>query len=674
MSEARMNPQQMLAVNTLSGPLLLLAGAGTGKTTVIVQRIANLVAHGIAGNAILAVTFTNKAAKEMRERVAEKLRLPEERLPTVSTFHAFCAAVLRRHIHHLGFTRNFTIASESYQSGLIREIMTDEGVIAQGCSPGDWQFRLSKAKSALQSPADVAAHEWPQAAAFSRLYARYQRRLQQMDMLDFDDMLLHTVRLWEEFPAVLQLYHERYSHFLVDEYQDTNSVQLRLMLLLSGKTRNLAVVGDDDQSIYGWRGANLGNILEFEHDFPEARVIRLEQNYRSTNIILRAANAVIARNRSRREKSLWSARGDGEKISGVLCADGQAEAQFVASYIRSEAGQGNWGDFAVLFRSNHQARLLEERLRADKVPYVLVGANSFYQSKEILDAVSLLNMVANPRDDMSFLRVVNVPPRGLGESSVETLRQLQRQSGQPLQALACQRGTAEHLCAEAGAGLQRLAGHLQAARDRFSHPGGLYAKAKLFFEEVDYLNGLGRMYKPREDALKRRDNVLEFLNSLAEYDESRHGGAMLQEFLESYALLDGNDRREKSPQASGAMVTLMTVHAAKGLEFPWVVLTGMERNLFPHQRALEEGNEEEERRLFYVAITRAKHKLVITYAEKRRTHGTVIPVRPSKFLDEIPASFIDYVPPASMLRTCSREENSMNFQALLDQLSTEPPA
>ncbi len=667
---SELNPQQQLAVDTLTGPLLLLAGAGTGKTTVIVHRIANLVRHGIRPEAILAVTFTNKAAREMKARVKGQLGSQADSM-TVSTFHAFCASVLRRHIHQLGYSRSFSIASDSYQNGLIREIMSSEGLTGKGFDPGMVLHQISMAKAALKDPDQLENEKQVPLPQMSLLYRNYQKRLQQMDMLDFDDMLMLTVRLWQQYPEILAHYQKQYSHLMIDEYQDTNAAQLQIMLLLAGKAGNIAVVGDDDQSIYGWRGADLGNILQFEAYFPGAKVIRLEQNYRSTNTILKCANAVIALNQARREKNLWSQQGDGEKILSVSCADEKAEADFIAKYIQSQMPELSWKDFAVLFRSNHQARVLEEQFRKSRIPYLLVGANSFYHNKEILDAISFLQLIQNPSDDFSFLRIVNVPPRGIGDTSIARLREFRDITHQNFNQLLDHPEILEKLPEEAAGSIKQFRAVLQKARSEFARPGQLFDKATNFFEQIDFFNGLGRMYKPREDALRRRDNLMEFLNSLADFDEEHRNHKTLQEFLEAISLQDHSDNQEKNKNNASDSVTLMTVHAAKGLEFPMILLAGLERNIFPHQRAVEEGNEEEERRLFYVALTRARKNLLLCHAEKRRVMGQVSVVRPSKFLSEIPEEYIEFCKPADAIKPLSKEESHQSLQELIKELSSD---
>ncbi len=664
---ARMNPQQQLAVDTLEGALLLLAGAGTGKTTVIIHRIANLLTHGYPPESILAVTFTNKAAREMRERLTAMVGADVSGRLTVSTFHSFCCRILREHAPRLGFARNFSLVTESYQKGLVRELMGEAGQVGEKYDPAVWLHEISLAKSRMEGPEEMRERNGFRMAEKAQIYEKYQQRLLQMNLMDFDDLLCLTLRLWRENPAILRQYQERYRQIMIDEYQDTNAVQLMLMLELAGAHGNIAVVGDDDQSIYGWRGASLGNITDFESFFPEAKVIRLEQNYRSTGRILAAANAVIGHNRVRRAKRLWTESGAGEPIQAVQCADEIAEANFVVRYAREmNIRRRSWKALAVLFRSNYQARALEQQLARNRIPYVIVGANSFYQNKEILDAVSFLHCVLNPRDDMDFLRVVNLPPRGVGDTTIMRLRELGTMTRRPLQDLAGDDEACAGLPQEALNGLRTFLDALQHARRAFAMPGDLCGKCRRFFDELDYLEGLGRIYKPREDALRRRDNVMEFLNSLAEYDRDCHGGGTLEGFLEQMAL-DG-DRRDKKETADDA-VSLMTIHAAKGLEFPEVILTGCERNILPNARAVEEGNEEEERRLFYVAITRARQKLVVSYADARHVAGRLVKGCVSPLVDELPREDLSFTKPEKAFAPMSQADAI----AMLSGLTRQEP-
>lgn len=642
-----MNNRQQEAVDCLEGPLLLLAGAGTGKTTVIVRRIQNLVLHGIEPKAILAVTFTNKAAREMRERVGKLLGPHAANAMTISTFHSFCVGVLRRYADRLGYSRSFSIASESYQQGLLVEIMSALGQHGRGFDAQQWRWRISMAKASNRWPDDEALQEYPRAPQVAEVYSEYQKRLRLMDLMDFDDLLLQTVKLFQDNPQVLEHYRQRYRRIMIDEYQDTNLVQLQLMILLAGTEANIAAVGDDDQSIYSWRGANIENILHFDRTYPGAKIIRLEQNYRSTNMILRTANALIAHNRDRHAKSLWSERENGDPIYAVCCEDEGAEAEFIARSIceSKDSTHGSWRDYAVLFRSNRQSRALEDAMRKRCIPYRLVGSTSFYQTKEILDAAAFLQAVNNPSNDLAFLRIVNVPPRGIGDVTIERLRKAREATRQPIQELAEAPHIQAELPPESARALLCLLDILKRFRKEFDVPGALAGKTQRLFEALDYFDGLGRMYKPKMNALARRDNVLELISAIDDYDRHSNRLGTIAGLLDSVCLKDGNDPVSEKRGEPEDAVTLMTVHAAKGLEFPQVYVAGFERDLFPHARAMEEGNESEERRLCYVAITRAQKRLYLTYAMKRHEGKALIPHPPSKFLDELPEECIKYLRP-----------------------------
>lgn len=660
-----MNPQQQEAVDTLHGPVMILAGAGSGKTRVIIHRIANLIQHGVAPGNILAVTFTNKASAEMRERVAGLLTDAQAEQVTVSTFHSFCLNVLRRYIHRLGYSRHFAIAGEGYQKGLVKEIITENHMAGPGCDPGLWLSYISKAKGNLHEPEHVAANpSIVRAQDVAKVYAIYQSRLKNMDLVDFDDLLTLTVKLWQQCPDVLAIFQDTYRYILIDEYQDTNSVQLKIMVMLAGKKPNICVVGDDDQSIYGWRGANLGNILDFETYFPGAKVIRLEQNYRSTNTILKAANALIAKNQNRRTKSLWSTQGDGDIITAVLCDNENDEATFVCDYILDQAKNHNWNDYAVLFRAGNQSRILEEVFRRKRIPYLLVGANSFFKRKEVLDVMAFLKLVANPKDDLAMLQIINVPPRGVGDVTIEKLRKLRDETHSAIHDLIDSKVFQNSVSRETAESLAEFSRIIKDIRGKLPEKGPVYPIAEELIERLQYLPGLARMYKPREDALKRRDNVLELLSSIAEYDETRHNAGSLEDYLEQFDLQDAHDRRKDRNKKDEPAVTLMTIHASKGLEFPNVFVVGMEQGLFPHQNALDEGNLEEERRLCYVAITRAQIKLLLTYVSRRRVMNQVVAKRPSKFLDEIPEELIEFTNPKDAIKPATVEES----EAFLEQM------
>lgn len=663
-----LNPEQLEAVTAGDGPLLLLAGAGTGKTRVITYRVAHLISCGISPGNILAVTFTNKAAREMSERLASILGRETTADLTVCTFHSFCARLLRRKIRLLGYNANFDIAPQGYQVGLVKSILGEAG-LGDG-NANVYHAMISRAKSRLLLPEDIAeeSRDWP--AGFRLVYELYRRRMKNMDSVDFDDLLLLTVQLWKTHPEVLDACRDQYSQLLIDEYQDTNAAQFRLMALLAGDTRNICAVGDDDQSIYGWRGADVGNILSFAEHFPGAKVIRLEQNYRSTNNILAAANAVISHNPSRHGKRLWSARGDGSAILCVPTETEEEEAAFVADLVRERTCRGGTSarDIAILYRSNAQSRTFESVLRNRRIPYRLVGAKSFYERREVLDALSYLKLVNNPRDDLSLLRIINVPPRGMGDRSVARLRDLAAGSRRPLERVLRSPEFLSLVLPDTAANLRQLGAAIDRARSRLDERGSLRQLASSLLETVGYLSGLARIYKPREDALRRRDNVLEFINSVAEYEE-RMDKPSLQDFLERYALMDDSDRVSEEGDEG---VTLMTVHSAKGLEFPIVVLAGMEQGLFPHRQSLEERSTDEERRLFYVAMTRARDELVITHAARRRVRGVRQTQRPSVFLSELPENLLSVTDPDGALQPASPEEVDDFMAAMKAQFS--PPS
>ncbi len=666
-----LNPRQREAVSTVDGPLLVLAGAGTGKTRVVTSRIAWLIAGGIEPEAILAVTFTNKAALEMKERIGRMVPRELAQKVTACTFHSFGARLLRQHIGRLDYSPRFDIASDSYTDGVVRELLAELALNRDGQLPAAaWKSLISRAKSSLLAVGDVVESSdggsWP--LGFRELYRRYRGRMQSLNMLDFDDLLGLTVELWRRCPEILGACRERYRYLLVDEYQDTNHAQFALTSMLAGPRANLCVVGDDDQSIYGWRGAAVGHILEFKDHFPKAAVIRLEQNYRSTNTILEAANHVIANNAARHDKALWSQAGAGEKILVVKAADERDEARCLAELIRDRRATraGSLADFAVLYRSNHLSRAVEEALRHARIDYCLVGGKSFYQRREILDAISMLRLVRNPRDDQSLLRVLNVPPRGIGEKSVERLRELQRIVGRPLSELLGIPEYQRELTAGAAQAVREFDGCLLHYRERFARGGGLADTVRAFLTDSGYLSGLARMYKPRADALKRRDNLLEFVNSAAEFEDRAAGRGGLEEFLESFALRDDSDRVQGRPDNS---VNLMTVHAAKGLEFPVVMVIGLEQDLFPHYNSVREGGLDEERRLFYVAATRAREELILTYTSSRRINGAPSPRQISRFIREIPLRYTVEADSGNALRPAPAAEAADYLKNLKDQFA-----
>ncbi len=633
---ARLNPDQRDAVLHVDGPLLILAGAGSGKTRVIAHRIAYLVGQGVDARRILAVTFTNKAAGEMGERVKAILAGPRGggRPPLVATFHATCARILRSEIHHLGYPRSFVIYDEDDRLTLVRQCYRELGLDERSLTPAAAVSRISRAKNQLLGPEEIReAARGPREADVARLYARYAVRLREQGALDFDDLLGLTVELFTRHPEVLRYYQELWRYVLVDEYQDTNAAQYRFLRQLTAAHRNLCVVGDPDQSIYRFRGADLRNILDFERDFPGCRVVRLEQNYRSTGRILEIAAAVIAHNQARKEKSLWTENARGDPARLFRARDETEEALWVArttAELRA-AGQSLDG-IAVLYRMNAQSRVLEDAFRAAGLPYHIVGSVRFYERKEVKDALAYLRLVTNPADDLAFRRALGVPPRGIGRATLTRLEELAAASGAPLLATAAR--AAEELPARAGRALgafARLIGQLTAVA---AGPGPLGQRVAAVVDGAGLREALRR--ESTADAEGRLENLDELIVAAEEFAARPEGGD-LGPFLDSIALIADVDELEDAR----AVVTLMTLHSAKGLEFPVVFLTGLEEGVFPHGRALEdEEGIEEERRLAYVGLTRAKEQLFLSYAAERRLGGYAGLREPSRFLLEMPADAV----------------------------------
>lgn len=630
-----LNPEQRTAVSQHTGPVLVLAGAGTGKTRVITYRIAHMMACGIAPEEILGLTFTNKAAREMRERLAQLVEPERAQRVTLGTFHSFCIRILHKHIGLLGFSGGFSVADESDQQGIFKQALGECGCAYDGFPAakvfsmiGSWKNRLRTPEMALKSA------ESPFDAAAAHVYEKYRDLLEMQNLIDFDDMLLLVWRLFTEHPETLDEYRARYRYLLVDEYQDTNGAQFELVKMLSGASGNLCVVGDDDQSIYSWRGADVGNILDFPDIFPGTLVVKLEQNYRSCTAILDAANAVIGTGVNRHPKRLWSALGTGMKPRVVLLDRDDLEADFTASLIRSrkaERPELNWRDFAVLYRSNQLSRQIEQALMTAGIPYRLVGGQQFFQRREIRDAVAYLKLLRNPRDDQSVLRILAAPPRGIGPKAVKELKRRRAESHIPMMESLRDGEFQRSLTARGAAELQEMLAAFAEAKKQFSAPGGLAGKTADFLNRVGYYQGMQKIYRDLDESIKRRDNVDEFITAVAQFEKKNGGEVSLDDYLESYALMEENDRvQEASPDADA--VTLSTIHAAKGLEYPVVIQIAMERGIFPHERALEENGYEEELRLFYVSMTRAKQELYLTRARSRMIKGAVRPCQPSSFL------------------------------------------
>jgi DNA helicase II / ATP-dependent DNA helicase PcrA len=771
----QLNPQQRAAVETTEGPVLILAGAGSGKTRVITFRIAYLIENlGVMPEAILAMTFTNKAAQEMVARVDKLVGGLSIAKPTISTFHSFCVRVLRRDIEQLripssvpgqppiGLTKTFVIYDESDQQQLVKSAMRRLGIDDKQTTPRSVLSHISWAKNHMLDPQEVYLQSGdPKTERVAHIYEEYRRELRKANALDFDDLLLETVRLLKAAPAVRDYYNRRYQFVMIDEYQDTNRPQYELMRLLAGTNHNICAVGDEDQSIYSWRGADIRNILEFEKDFPEAKIIRLEQNYRSTQNILQAASAVVSNNIKRKGKNLWTSRQGGTKIGYYEAPDGENEALFAADhiskYLREAVDQGEKARAAVLYRTNSQSRLYEEAMRRYGVKYHVVGGFSFYERAEIKDMISYLKVIHNPDDSISLLRVINTPVRGIGKTSIETLERVALENGLslwgaiaevikrqllPQRALAAlkifaniiedgrailtgtyaerleetavaeaadksvwPRATRPHSPDDEELDVPPIAGDTDFSPDNFSFDfGGDFGSAEKSGAEVprasegarelpDENVEAGRLHDSRQDAgatnsdatiapaastaeilkflidrtgyikqleeedtpeaFSRVENLRELVNAAM---DSRDRGETLDQFLDHAALVSDADAYDERAQ-----ITLMTLHAAKGLEFPLIFLGGLEEGLFPHSRTfLQPDDVEEERRLCYVGMTRAMDTLILTRAVYRRRYGTDLPEAsiPSRFLEEIPAELVEDLGTSRKSRGAARDSST----------------
>ncbi len=628
-----LNPPQKDAVLHGEGPLLVLAGAGSGKTRVIVQRIAWLIRErGIPPWQILAVTFTNKAAGEMRERVQRLVGAAET--PLIATFHATCVRILRREIELLGYGANFAIYDDKDSERLLKEIVAQLNLDEKRYPARAFAAVIDDCKNAGRLPEDLPAND-QRTVQLLRVYTAYQERLRKNNALDFGDLVLLTVRLFEEHPEVLNRYRERWQWLLVDEYQDTNPVQYRLVRLLAGERRNLCVVGDDDQSIYRWRGADIRNILDFEQDFPGVRIVKLEQNYRSTSTILAAAGAVVAKNRGRKAKTLWTENPSGERIVYRRLEDDREEARFVCREIaRFVRRGGDLSDVAVFYRTNAQSRSIEDALVADAIPYHMVGGMRFYERLEIKDILAYLRVLDNPADEVSLKRIINVPPRGIGHATIDRINEQAFRDGTTFYDALLRATTGGLLTAGPKGKVADFVRLLETFREQ-SASLPLAELASRIIQESGYSVKLQE--ERSEESQDRLANLQELLVAMEEFDRTSEEKG-LSAFLEQVALVSDLERSEAGRESA----TLMTLHAAKGLEFPVVFLVGLEERLFPHVRSLDDPEAmEEERRLCYVGMTRARERLFLSNARRRRIFGQDQYNAPSRFLGEIPQELLD---------------------------------
>ena len=658
-----LNPQQRQAVETLNGPALILAGAGTGKTRVITFRIAHLIARGVAPGNILAVTFTNKAAREMQERVHKLLPRPKTpdakasvSRPTICTFHSLCVRILRQHIERLGYKRNFVIYNESEQLGAVRKILAQISAKGEKTDPAAVLALLSRFKNGGERAA-VFADESVRALA-QHIRSRYETALHACNAVDFDDLILLTLRLFDEHPDVLETCRAQYRYVMADEYQDTNATQFQLIHALTAKHRNFCVVGDDDQSIYGWRGAEIGNLLELEKHFPEVKIIKLEQNYRSTNTILNAANAIIKNNVRRRAKELWSGKGQGDRIILRAFANDDDEARNLVEQIEfaRRAHRVPWSHHAVLFRTNVQSRPLETAFRSAGVRYHLIGGQSFFDRAEVRDFLAYLKVFINPHDDVSLLRIANVPARGLSDVTMERLLAASHERKGSVFTAMKNPAVQSTFQPKARQSIEAFVEFVERTRAQLHHaassPRPLQTWAEHFLNEMGYFAELQRLEKKRENAEARIRNLRELAATL---DQGRAGSPLpaadgahgvtrptcladqLQSFLEDITL----DSEREEEKETGDAVTLITMHSCKGLEFPRVYIVGLEEGLLPHARSAAEGTLDEERRLFYVAVTRAMQSLTLSHCAARMRYGQLMPCHPSRFLKELPAELVE---------------------------------
>jgi DNA helicase-2/ATP-dependent DNA helicase PcrA len=629
-----LNPQQRRAVEAIEGPVLVLAGAGTGKTRVITFRIAHLLAKGVDPDNVLAMTFTNKAAREMRERVGGLVSREKAERLTIGTFHAFAARMVREHAPVLGLPRGFTIADAADQLAAVKSVLRELRVPEASIRPQAVQAKISLAKNRLlRSGAylDGASDETEKLVGLA--YRRYEEHLARSRALDFDDLLIRALDLLSDHGEIRDWYRDRYRYLLVDEYQDTNGPQYEIVRRIADGHRNLCVVGDDDQSIYGWRGADVSKILGFGRDFTGALEVRLETNYRSTDQILSAANRVIRNNPNRHEKTLRAASGAGEPIRYRAAEDEEEEATFVVREIQREVRtpKMKWRDFAILFRTVNQPRAFEAALRREGVPYRLVGGRSFFDRKEVRDLLAFLKLMANPEDETSLLRIVNVPPRGVGKKTIERALAHATERGISVAAALDDAAGIEGVPPAAVEAIARLRGTLAALAERAEGPR-LTGAVRDLVTAVDYRAEVERCYDDPETRLARWAAVEEVVN-FAENYARRNGKATLTGFLEELSLSSDEDLDEE--EGSDNAVWLMTLHAAKGLEFPHVHLVGLEEGLLPHARSVEEDGVEEERRLMYVGVTRAKKVLTVSFTRSRSKYGKRTDTIPSRFLYEM---------------------------------------
>ena len=642
---SRLNPRQQEALEAITGPVLVLAGAGSGKTSVITQKIAYLIAEcGLKGHQIIALTFTNKSAREMKERVSSLMTGKEARGLTVSTFHNLGLNIIRKEVEALGYKPGFSIFDSQDVLALLKDLTHKEFEAAEdACEP--IQHLISNWKNDLISPSRaMAGANGPDQVLAARVYEAYQKTLKLYNGVDFDDLILQPVELFKHRADILEKWHNKVRYLLVDEYQDTNSSQYLLVKQLVGQRSNFTVVGDDDQSIYAWRGARPENLAELQADFPSLKVVKLEQNYRSTGRILKVANQLIANNPHEFSKALWSDKAFGDPVRVISCRNEDAEAERIATEILQFQlqNEAEFRDFAILYRSNHQARLMELKLQSYKVPYKVSGGQSFFARTEVKDIMAYLKILLNPADDNAFLRIVNTPRREIGAATLEKLVNYANYRGESL-IRACQEIGLEQFISGAALARVKEFGHWIEHLSQKSQQEDPIASVRQMVRDMEYQDWLLQTSSGPPMAEKRMANVETLISSLQSSLEkavAKNDNADMGDAVARLVLMDLLERQEEEDETD--RVQMMTLHSAKGLEFPHVFLMGMEEELLPHRNAVDEGNVEEERRLAYVGITRAKRTLAITLARKRKQYGELVECSPSRFLDELPEADLEW--------------------------------
>ncbi len=666
-----LNPSQREAVTTTKGPLLVLAGAGTGKTSVITHRMAYLIATEAEPSEVLALTFTNKAAREMKERfagLAHGIRAPKElNKLTASTFHSFCVRVLRQHIGWLDYKQNFSITAASDQISVLKEVLSSCGIPPSAAEAGKFLALISRAKNKGMTYEQTDSSM----EGAARVWRRYDETLKSRNTLDFDDLLLKVVELLRDNDHVRATLRNKIRFVLVDEYQDTNRLQFDIVRRLASEEQNVCVVGDDDQSIYSWRGAESSHILEFGDHFPGAKIVKLEQNYRCTPNILKAANAVIRNNARRHGKELWSAGDPGSLVRLVEAQSDEEEAEWLASDLlrAREELHMKWEDAAILYRANHLSRSFEQALRKRQIPYRVVGGQEFYERREVRDVLAYLSIFIDPNDDVSLLRVINIPARGIGKGAMGTLLKKSKDDHRSVWA-EIEQGNFEGISTRSRTGIGAFQMLVNEYRAKFQQSTNWAETLKIFLEDVGYFAELKRTSKDAVEAAARMENIQEVENAMAQFQQNEEG--YLRDFLDAMLLRDTEDpnskKKDKDKDSDSWGVTLMTLHGAKGLEFGRVYLVGVEEGTLPHDRVKLEGNVDEERRLFYVGITRAKRVLSISYCGTRRRYGQEEPCHPSVFLDELPEEILDRQTAEQFKVEVSHDEAAGQFASFRERL------